>query len=451
MKRQILLLAFLIAVLPFAEGQDLLIRYDFVNRNISYYKVKKYKSGGQKLIPKSRPRIRANKNVKVEYVNINPFIWNQPKVNITTSNQDSVASYNPFAMLLPNNIFDRFGSMGFGGTRDASTLDPQQRTCMSSLESLYETYDQINQLKYDHKLTKQQILDQSHAKLRRLVRSCSSSVKLDTATPDYRKGDFDILKSYFRDICHMDNIPGLRRSGGESKVNDFLATSGVNANQDVVLPTEAMSDIENNYFTMNAADFSFENSFIVSDKDVVLRMGFSLTDEYRKKTGKDSVLVEKGSKHPSVKDESVYIPVAGGVRISNSAGIGFTYLGKERKSYFLLNDSILTAAPDNRVVPVIGSFLNAYSRGLGAVNIGGSFGIGISLEETLSINYMLGATVVIGKKERILLSAGMVLAPVSEPSKGYHEKMVTYNPDFPTKLNYKPGIFFCIHYNVGKF
>jgi hypothetical protein len=29
--------------------------------------------------------------------------------------------------------------------------------------------------------------------------------------------------------------------------------------------------------------------------------------------------------------------------------------------------------------------------------------------------------------------------------------MHTSNPDFPTKMDYRPGFFFCIHYNVGKF
>ena len=452
MKKSMIISILLLVSVLFANGQDLLIRYDFVNKNVYFFRIKKYKSGTTKLVELRSPRIAPNRNVKIEYININPFIWNQPHLNLVTTNQDSISSSNPFAMLIPSNLSGGMGSLGMGGlTRDAAALTPQQQVCAACLQSLYKTYDEINTLKYNYKLTKEQILDQSKAKIRNLMKMCGPNLHIDTSAGDFKASDFAALNTYFRDICPMASQV-TSRSAGDSKVDAFLGTAGISANELEVLPNDALTNIEKSYLTVSDADFVYENSFIVSDKDVVLHMDFSLTDEYKKKASKDSASAEKSSKHPlSVKDESIFIPVSGGIRISNSAGIGFTYLGSARKTFYLEGDSVLAAAPDDRIVPVIGSFLNAYSRGLGVVNVGGSFGICIAFQETLAVNFMFGATAVFGRKEKLLLSAGLVLAPVTALDKGYYVGMHTTNPDFPTKMDYRPGIFLCIHYNVGKF
>lgn len=448
--KKLIISVLLLAFASSMRGQDLLIRYDFINKNIYFFKIKKH-NGVTKLVALRSPRIGANRNVKVEYININPYIWNQPRLNLITVAQDSISSSNPFAMMLPGGMSGGLSSLNFGLSRDAAGLTPQQQKCEACLNSLYGAYDEINTLKYNYKLTKQQILDQTRMKIRSIIRSCGSPIHIDTALNDFKASDFDALKTYFRDICPL-NIPIASRSADNSKVDSFLGNTGTDANYPDIMPKDAVTKIEQNYYNVSDADFLYENSFIVSDKDVILHMDFTLTDEYKKKASKDSASVEKSSKHPTtVKDESIFIPVSGGIRISNSAGIGFTYVGAARKTFYLQGDSTLTSAVDNRIVPVIGSFINAYSRGLGVVNLGGSFGVCVAFQETLSINFMFGATAVFGRKEKLLLSAGFVLAPVTELDKGYYVGMHTTNPDFPTKLNYKPGVFFCIHYNIGKF
>lgn len=451
MKKLIILCILLFTFASLAKCQDLLIRYDLVNKNIYYFKIKKHKEI-QKLISIRNPRIGANRTIKIEYVNINPFIWNQPRLNLIAVAQDSISSFNPFTMLLPTSISEKFGPLNLGGPRGAEPMDQKQQNCESALHALYDAYDEINTLKYNYKLTKQQILDQSRMKIRNVVKICYSYAQMDTSITDFKKTDFELLRTYFNDICQM-NIPIETRSADNSKINSFLGKTDISTKYQDLIPKEAVNNIEQNYYTVAGADFACENSFIVSDKDVILHMGFTLTDEYKKKSAKDSASADKSVKHAqTVKDESIFIPVTGGVQFSSSAGIGFTWLGPARKSYFLENDSVLSSAVDNRIVPIIGSFLNAYSRRLGAVNIGGSFGLSVALQETLSINYMFGITAVFGKKKNMLLcSAGLVLAPVSEPSKGYYVGMHTTNPDFPTKLNYKPGVFFFVHYNIGKF
>jgi hypothetical protein len=452
MKKHILTIVLLFTFASYAVCQDLLIRYDFVNKNIYFFKIKKSKDGTMKLVSLKNPRVKPNRNVKIQYININPFIWNQPHLNLVTTNQDSISSSNPFAMLMPSSFSGGgLGSLGMGFSRDASALTPQQQVCAVCLESLYKAYDEINALKLNYKLTKQQILDQSRAKIRSVIRSCGPTIHIDTTRAEFKAADFAALNAYFKDLCPM-AASVTSRSAGDSKMDAFLGTTGLTANELEVLPNDALTNIAKNYLTVSDADFTYENSFIVSDKDVVLHMDFTLTDEYKKKAAKDSASAEKSSKHPlTVKDESLFIPVSGGIRISNSAGIGFTYLGSARKTFYLEGDTVLAAAPDNRIVPVVGSFLNAYSRGLGTVNLGGSFGICVAFQETLAINFMFGATAVFGRKEKLLLSAGLVLAPVTALDKGYYVGMHTTNPDFPTKMDYRPGIFFCIHYNVGKF
>ena len=451
MKKLTIISILLLLFVGFINGQDLLIRYDLVHKNIYYFKVKKHKDGDQKLIPMKNPRIGANRNIKIEYVNINPFIWNQPKMNLITAKQDSVSSFNPFAMLIPNNFTDKFGSLGLGLTRDASAADPQQLVCASSLQSLYDAYDEVDDLKYDYKLTKDEILSNSRNKIQKVMKTTYASTRIDTSQNTIKRSDFELMNNYFKDICQL-NTPLLSRSGNDAKVDAFLGKTDTKEVKELPSPKDALKKIEQDYFNVSDADFGFENSFIVSDKDVILHMDFSLTDEYKKRTGKDSIAIEKSNKYPHpVKGESIFIPVKGGVQVSNSAGIGFTYLGAQRKSFYLEHDSVLASSTDNRIVPVVGSFLNVYSRGLGVMNVGGSFGIAVALQETLAINVMFGLTGVIGRKGKLLVSVGLVMAPVSEPSKGYYVGMHTTNPDFPTQLNYKAGGFFFVHYNVGKF
>ena len=451
MKKSVSITILLFIFALYANGHDLLIKYDFVNKKVYYFKVKTGKNDEEKLVPIKKPRIGPNGSVKVQYINVNPFIWKQPKLDLVTVASDSISSFNPFSMMLPGGLGSAFGSFDFGFTRDAAALNPQELICFSALQSLYDAYDEINTIKYDYKLTKQEILDQSSQQIKKVVKSTYQATGMDTTRIEYQKTDFDSLRKYFKDMCQID-IPGSNRSAGSSKADAFLADAGIGKGTQKLMPTEALNEIEQNYFKVSEADFSFENSFIVSDKDVVLHMDFKLTDDYLKRSSKDTTEAEKKIKQQQkVKDESIFIPVTGGVRFSTSAGIGFTYLGKQRQSYYLEGDTILASATDNRIVPVLGTFLNVYSRGLGVVNLGGSFGIFVSLEETLAINYMLGFTTVFGRKERLLLSMGCVMAPVEEPTKGYYVGYPTDNPDFPTKLNYKPGVFFCVHYNIGKF
>jgi hypothetical protein len=448
MNKGIIITILIMAGATMATCQDLLVRYDMVKRNIEYYKIKKQKNS-EKLVKMKNPRVGPNRNVRLEYINMNPFIYNQPKVNLVSVAQDSVSSFNPFTMMLPSNISDRFGQLGFSFTRDAAALSPQQRLCAQALRDLYAAYDGINNLKYNSKLTKQDILKQSNVKLHGVVKTCNLTSQADTTRDVFGQSDFEALKWYFKDLCQID-IPGLTRSASNSKTDAFLGSAGIDANNALLPPTEALNTIEKNYLSVSNADFTSENSFVLSDKDVIMHMDFTLTDEYVKKAGKDSV-PSKDSKPKKVRSQSIFVPVSGGVRVSSSAGIGFTYLGASRKNYYINSDTILSSSTDSRIIPVVGTFLNVYSRGMGAVNLGGSFGIFVSLEETLSINYMFGITAAIGRKERVLVSAGCVMAPVHEPSKGYYVGMHTTNPDFPTKVNYKPGFFFCVHYNVGKF
>lgn len=451
---------FLFSMILTVSGQDLLIRYDVVKRDVSYFKIKKTKDS-QKLIPMRNPRIGANRQVKVEYVNINPFVWKQPGVNLVTVASDSVASFNPFTMLLPTSFSDRLGPLSLGLTRDASASDPQFLMCANATNALADAYNDMDKLKYNYKLTKQEILAESNKKIKTVAKTCTSSVKLDTTKSTFQKQDFEMLRSYFSDACqkyiNTRSSSTILSNEVNEKLNKFFGRSGSSESAKQISVVDAVSDIEENYNMLADADFSFENSFLVSDKDVVVHMTFSLTDEFRKKTGKDSTKVETESKRPQkVKDESIFIPVRGGVQISNSAGIGFTYLGNQRQSYYIEfnpkdSTSYLQSKNDHRVIPVVGSFLNVYSRRMGVVNLGGSFGLSIALQEVFSINYMFGATAVIGRKGRVLVSGGVVLSPVTEPAKGYYVGMQTSNVDFPTELNYKPGMFFFVHYNIGKF
>jgi len=74
-------------------------------------------------------------------------------------------------------------------------MDPQQQMCISSLHSLYEAYDDIDELKYNYKLTKQEILDMSRKQIQKVIKTTYASTQMDTSITDFKRHDFDLMKT----------------------------------------------------------------------------------------------------------------------------------------------------------------------------------------------------------------------------------------------------------------
>ena len=97
-------------------------------------------------------------------------------------------------------------------------------------------------------------------------------------------------------------------------------------------------------------------------------------------------------------------------------------------------------------------FANGYLQCRGAVSPGLSLGIGTEQEDGL--NYYMGLSALIGKQQRIVLTAGPSFAKRNKLRSAYNVGDVFDNDDRPTATDlsrkvYKLGVFFGIGYNLG--
>ena len=139
------------------------------------------------------------------------------------------------------------------------------------------------------------------------------------------------------------------------------------------------------------------------------------------------------------------------MKISPSVGITFpTYFGAA-KDYFARGDSTIVETNGDNFIPNIAAFVNFYPYTGRAVNIGGSFGIGIPIKgETISPSFLLGPNLVIGNKYRIAVSAGMSTGPVKRLERGYEVGQVLNEfQEIETRSKYAVGFYSSMSFTIG--
>jgi hypothetical protein len=162
--------------------------------------------------------------------------------------------------------------------------------------------------------------------------------------------------------------------------------------------------------------------------------------------------IDSASASKVISTEMFSIPLSGGIQISNSMGLSFSYIGTQRKEYFFRNDSILSENNDTRIVPLVNSMLNFYQRTNSSLKFGGSVGVGVAVQEKLQMHYMFGLSCIIGQTERVILSTGLVLSPVERLAKGYQVNEIYLNKeidDVSVKTIYLPGYYFSISFALS--
>lgn len=153
--------------------------------------------------------------------------------------------------------------------------------------------------------------------------------------------------------------------------------------------------------------------------------------------------------HPEIK-----IPVYGGIKINTSMGISF---GKflDQPNTFFIQDSIVGSQPKDKFTPLITSFLHFYPQSRGQVSFGGSFGIGIPIngENALSsISFLLGPSMIIGKSESIVISAGIMGSKIEKLAKGFQigDRVANDALALPMYSSYELGYYIGLSFNLFK-
>ncbi|MCU0437127.1 MAG: hypothetical protein MUC49_04385 [Raineya sp.] len=149
----------------------------------------------------------------------------------------------------------------------------------------------------------------------------------------------------------------------------------------------------------------------------------------------------------------------GGLRFDVSAGLVFNFNLNDREYYYdnslFGNDTVTIVRKKDRntYIPFLGTQLNVYINKPFKSPFSFGTAIGISTNLTDAVRYSLGGCVVIGNKDRIILSGGITGAPVNVLSGRYEENRPYPRnslPELPETVKaFKIGQYFSITYNFS--
>lgn len=148
----------------------------------------------------------------------------------------------------------------------------------------------------------------------------------------------------------------------------------------------------------------------------------------------------------------IQLNVYGGFQVNASLGLNFGQFFQRPKDYFV-RDSLIRSSSKDAFTPYLTSSVHFYRQGRGAVSFGGSFGVGIPLGDgggLESLAFFLGPSLVLGRAERIVFSAGILGGKVQHLGDGYSEGDL-FEADaslLKTTPRYELGYFVGLSFNL---
>ena len=148
------------------------------------------------------------------------------------------------------------------------------------------------------------------------------------------------------------------------------------------------------------------------------------------------------------------VPVVGGWKITGGVGLAFGALKDPSFSYSALN-GIIVADENDQFIPMITSFAHIHRKSSKSINLGGSFGVGFPISGgsgLSSASFFLGPTIVIGKQQKFLITAGVMGSKVDRLGGGMQigDPIEALTSTIPIQSKYELGYFIGISYDIIK-
>lgn len=158
--------------------------------------------------------------------------------------------------------------------------------------------------------------------------------------------------------------------------------------------------------------------------------------------------------YKTLKNLKQNITVTGGWKISAGVGLSFGALANKSYDYSVVNGVIIEDEIDD-FIPFITSFAHFHQKNNNNLNLGGSFGIGFPLQggaSVQSVTFFIGPTLLLGKKQKFLLTAGIMGANVGRLGSGLKagDEYNSFTNTLPIKQKYELGYFIGISYDILK-
>lgn len=455
------------------QAQNLLIRYDFLKDDYTFYKVVPGKQPKQI----DKPVVGRNNTVKLEVVNFNKFVY-AGECSFTSGASDEGSTINFMNFLTPLVIPQSGASFltQFGGADDNTQsargvksfgdrlADQSYNTTLSSYNSLYEVQStvrnidfsilKLQELKYNRYLPADTIKKiastlvtsaiksptANHQDFLNTIQNLNQAYQANLSSFKLSAGDFEGSASRLSSIGANDKAQLKRLSEEVENMDafyndDFIATK-------VNLMENMYESIINTQFQFNASDLA-DQDFMDIALDVY---EYPTDDNGLPKT----VSLTDISDLTKVKNKKLKITVKGDLKINSSLGLAFPYYSGNN-NYINVNSSIVEQTGNN-FAPNVAAFMNFYPYNGRLAQWGGTFGLGYPLGSSSgNLNVFMGGSSLFGSNNRIVINAGASLGQVQQLDMGLKTGDALENDyvDVPVRDVWKWGAFVGISFSIA--
>lgn len=235
--------------------------------------------------------------------------------------------------------------------------------------------------------------------------------------------------------------------GYQSKVS--LLTSKI---ESVSIQSE-MDSLEYTYRSIMNTPFRYTASSRAKEDEILVKLDFYENSRYMLKQGGGFTAAPNTNRLDTLKKtrtRSVEVSVAGDMKISTSIGLGFpTYFGANKD--YSNRDSVITSSPGSNYTPHLTTMLSFYPYNGRNASFGGSFGVGVPLEDEKATNFFIGLSSILGANNKVVISGGLCIGKANVLQRGYKDgdKLTSADAIIPVERKYKTGAFFSVSFALG--
>ena len=459
------------------SAQNLLIKYDFLKDDYTFYKVKPGKPPEQI----AKPVVGRNHTVKIEVVNFNKFVY-AAKCTFEAGESQESSQVNFMNLLTPlvlpqsgASFLSQFGGSSEENARDGSKFndrlaDKSYASAQNAYKSLYEvertlknidfSINKLQELKYNKYLPTDTIKkiaytlvsnalqspNANHADFMASIQNLSESYQANLASFKLSSGDFN------------ESINRLSASKGENAIQTG-ANKYIKKLSEEVQKMESFYEDDFIYNKVNVLENMYESiintqfQFNASDLAEQDYLNINL-DLYEYPTNDDGIPTAVSQNLLNdlalVKSKKLKIVVKGDLKINSSLGLAFPYYSNNL-NYLNVNGTIIEQ-DGNNFAPNISAFMNFYPYNGKLGQLGGTFGLGIPIaSENRNLSVFLGGSSLFGSKNRIVINAGASLGQITQLDQGLKtgDMLASEFMDVPTRQIWNWGAFLGISFSIA--
>ncbi|MFT6003821.1 MAG: hypothetical protein ACI8UQ_000957, partial [Bacteroidia bacterium] len=440
-------------------AQTLIVEYDFLKDDFTYFKLKKE---GER-IRVYQPEVKRNHQVKFEIKNFNPYLYTA-KVNFTSTSEDNEVNLGFLNLISPLGLSGMGTSLlteltasesSRGGLMSDRRASASYSDLQNSYNALAQSENSINSVKYVterlYNLRLNPYLPTDSIKIfsQRIVEGLLNKNNVQTQ-------DFIALGMQLNGIIENNyNQVYASTQKFSNAYDNYSSTRGkdrdfdgknMNVQVDDIYSTakqfhsaysytelvEYLDILELTYQSIMNTSFSFNTSEMAHGDN--LEMDITV---YQQPTADGAAVEPK-----EIKKRKMAVIVKGDIKISSSVGLSFPYYANNVG--YINKDSVITEVDGENYTPNISAYINFYPFNGKVAKFGGTFGIGVPISSTArSFNFLFGGSAILGTESKVILHAGATLGQV----KVLDNALLTGDvlpgafEEVPTKDSYNWGAF----------